>query len=102
MPVTTATAPTPSTATIGSTIYYVTQVNTTTGCESNPRTAITVTVNPVPVITGSSFVNPTNCGGSNGTITLSGLTPGVSYQVADGAEPHRSSTTAGATLFIVD
>lgn len=30
------------------------------------------------------------------------LTPGMSYQVADGAEPHRSVTTAGATLFIVD
>ena len=30
------------------------------------------------------------------------LTPGVSYQVADNAEPHRSSTVAGAKLFIVD
>lgn len=30
------------------------------------------------------------------------LTPGMSYQVADGAEPHRSSTRTGATLFIVD
>jgi len=30
------------------------------------------------------------------------LTPGISYQVADGAEPHRSSTDEGATLFIVD
>ena len=30
------------------------------------------------------------------------LRPGVSYQVADGAEPHRSSTAVGATLFIVD
>jgi mannose-6-phosphate isomerase class I len=30
------------------------------------------------------------------------LTPGMSYQVADHAEPHRSSTTLGATLFIVD
>lgn len=30
------------------------------------------------------------------------LTPGMSYQVADGAEPHRSWTTAGATLFVVD
>jgi quercetin dioxygenase-like cupin family protein len=30
------------------------------------------------------------------------LTPGVSYQVADNAEPHRSSTTTGAKLFIVD
>ncbi|MDX2006059.1 MAG: DHCW motif cupin fold protein [Meiothermus sp.] len=30
------------------------------------------------------------------------LTPGVSYQVADGAEPHRSQTAVGAKLFIVD
>ena len=30
------------------------------------------------------------------------LTPGVSYQVADKAEPHRSSTNTGAKLFIVD
>jgi quercetin dioxygenase-like cupin family protein len=30
------------------------------------------------------------------------LCAGQSYQVADGAEAHRSSTAAGATLFIVD
>lgn len=30
------------------------------------------------------------------------LTPGTSYQVADNAEPHRSRTDIGATLFIVD
>ncbi len=30
------------------------------------------------------------------------LTPGMSYQVADHAEPHRSATEVGATLFIVD
>ncbi len=30
------------------------------------------------------------------------LTPGMSYQVADNAEPHRSSTAIGAKLFIVD
>jgi len=30
------------------------------------------------------------------------LTPGVSYQVADSAEAHRSSSMTGATLFIVD
>ena len=30
------------------------------------------------------------------------LRPGVSYQVADHAEPHRSRTDTGATLFIVD
>ena len=30
------------------------------------------------------------------------LKAGMSYQVADNAEPHRSSTSGGAMLFIVD
>ena len=30
------------------------------------------------------------------------MKPGVSYHVADGAAPHRSRTTGGAKLFIVD
>ena len=30
------------------------------------------------------------------------LKPGMSYQVADNAEPHRSSAPRGAKLFIVD
>jgi quercetin dioxygenase-like cupin family protein len=30
------------------------------------------------------------------------LTPGMSYQVADGAEAHRSQAPTGARLFIVD
>lgn len=30
------------------------------------------------------------------------LRPGMSYQVGDDREPHRSSTSIGATLFIVD
>jgi quercetin dioxygenase-like cupin family protein len=30
------------------------------------------------------------------------LRPGISYQVADGAEAHRSNTPIGAKLFIVD
>ena len=30
------------------------------------------------------------------------LKPGMSYQVADNAEPHRSSTSGGAMPFIVD
>lgn len=30
------------------------------------------------------------------------LTPGMTYQVADNAEPHRSFTPTGAELFVVD
>ena len=37
--------------------------------------------------------------GDGRTVTL---TPGTSYQVADGAQPHRSFTETGARLFIVD
>jgi hypothetical protein len=33
---------------------------------------------------------------------MSVLTPGMSYQVADNAEAHRSFTSKGAKLFIVD
>jgi quercetin dioxygenase-like cupin family protein len=36
----------------------------------------------------------------NGSVHV--LRPGMSYQVADGAEAHRSSAPAGAKLFIVD
>ena len=37
---------------------------------------------------------------SDGRVHLLG--PGMSYQVADGAAAHRSSSATGATLFIVD
>jgi hypothetical protein len=30
------------------------------------------------------------------------LQPGMSYHVADGAEPHRSSTQVGAKLYVID
>lgn len=30
------------------------------------------------------------------------LTPGMSYHVADGAEPHRSATRNGARLYVID
>lgn len=40
-------APTPSTSTPGNTIYFVSQTDATTGCESD-RTPVTVTVYPIP------------------------------------------------------
>jgi len=61
-----ATAPTPSTATAGTTTYYVTQ--TINGCES-PRAALVVTINPNPVATAGVSGNIT-C--QNTSVTLSG------------------------------
>jgi gliding motility-associated-like protein len=43
------TSPTPSTATVGTTKYYVSQTITATGCEG-PRSEIIVTTNPLPVV----------------------------------------------------
>ncbi|WP_344821939.1 GEVED domain-containing protein [Rurimicrobium arvi] len=44
-----STAPAPSTAAIATVLYYVTQTNTTTGCES-PKATINVVVNPLPSV----------------------------------------------------
>jgi large repetitive protein len=76
-----ATAPTPSTATIGTTNYYVSQINTTSNCESN-RSLIAVIINESPVISSAVGTNPTSCSSSTGSILLTGLTPGNSYTVS--------------------
>ncbi len=57
-------------------------IATVDSCASLPDTT-TVSVNaiPVPVIGGSSIVHPTTCGGSDGSITLTGLTASTSYTV---------------------
>ncbi len=95
-----ATAPTPSTATAGTTNYYVSQVNTTTNCESN-RSLIAVTINPSPVITTVSGSNPTSCSSTTGSITLTGLAANTSYSVSyvrNGGAPviiTRTSSAAG-------
>ena len=79
-------APTPLTTTLGATIYYVSQKNNTSNCES-PRTAITVNVNGTPTISGAQnmFV-----GGNTLQLTGSG-TP-------DTTTPWTSSNSAVATI----
>ena len=78
----TSTAPTPSTATAGTTSYFVSQ---TVGCES-PRAQLDVVVNPNPVSTVNGSTNITCNGAADGTITIqaSGGTPPYSFSVNDG------------------
>jgi heat shock protein beta len=80
------TAPTPLTTTLGSTIYYVSQKNNTSNCES-PRIAITVNVSTIPTISG---VQNMNLAGNTLQLTGSG-TP-------DATTPWASSNTAVATI----
>jgi gliding motility-associated-like protein len=74
-----ATAPTPSTTTVGNTPYYVSQTNAT-NCEGG-RAQIVVTIKQSPVIGGNSSTNPSSCATNTGSITLTGLTASTSYSV---------------------
>ena len=97
-----ATAPTPSTTTVGSSAFYVSQTNN--GCES-PRAAITININitpSAPIVTS----NVNYCQNATAmalTATGSNL---LWYTVATGGTgsptaPTPSTTTAGATTFYV-
>jgi hypothetical protein len=92
----TSTAPTPSTATVGSTIYYVGQTNNTTACESS-RNDITVTIDALPGISSSSS-NSTICEGGNTNFTISASGTNISYQwqVDNGSGTYTNISTAGS------
>jgi Ig-like domain CHU_C associated/Secretion system C-terminal sorting domain len=102
-----ATAPTPSTTTIGTTTYYVSQ--TVSSCES-PRVSITVTVNETP--TAPTVNSPVNyCQGATASIlTVSGITPPTLVQqwytvptggTALSGAPTPSTATLGSTIYYV-
>lgn len=96
-----ATAPTPSTATPGTTTWYVSQ---TVGCEG-PRLAITVTVKaatPAPTVT----TPVTYCQGSTATPLTATGTSLLWYSVASGGTgsataPTPSTANAGTTTWYV-
>ena len=95
-------APTPSTTTVGSTTYYVSQTNN--GCES-PRASITININTTPIApTVISNVNYCqNAAATALTATGSNL---LWYTVATGGTgsstaPIPSTTTAGVSTFYV-
>jgi hypothetical protein len=74
-----AIAPTPSTASTGTTQYYVSQI-TASGCESG-RATLTVTVSSTPIITNVIANNTLTCGGNEGSLVITGLSAGVTYTV---------------------
>ena len=75
----------------------------TTGDDRGTRGAVpygsTIRGTAGVLITVNAFGTPHFAASARASLTL---TPGTSYQVADDAEPHRSSTAIGARLFIVD
>ncbi|MFL5751775.1 MAG: gliding motility-associated C-terminal domain-containing protein, partial [Bacteroidia bacterium] len=101
-----ATAPTPSTTAVGSTTYYVSQSNGT--CEG-PRTAITVTVNALPV--APSATSPVSYCQNDAAVPLSATPAGgntlnwwgtsSSGGVSSGTAPTPSTASAGSTIYYV-
>jgi hypothetical protein len=73
------TTPTPSTASVGTTQYFVSQI-TALGCESG-RATLTVTVSSTPIITDVTANNTLTCGGNEGSLVITGLSAGVTYTV---------------------
>ncbi len=97
-----ATAPTPSTTTVGSTTFYVSQTNN--NCES-PRAAITVNVNAIPAAPISA--SPvTYCQNAMATVLSATGSNLLWYIVASGGigsstAPTPSTTTLGSTNYYV-
>jgi|GEM_PF-2134909 len=91
------TAPTPVTTTPGITTYYVTQTNSF-GCESTPRTAINVTVNPKPVsVTATPLTATTFCIGDS--VILNGS---ASVFTNFGNTPFFNAPSASGTIYTCD
>ena len=87
-------------AAISGTITVTPVLGTCTGATQS----FTITVNPVPTFSTTS-TNPTSCGASDGTITLTGLNPSTGYSLSysdDGTliGPNAITSTAGGTHII--
>lgn len=64
--------------TVGTHTYYATE--SLGNCESD-ATEVIVVVNPTPTFSIEQETNPTTCGSSDGSFTITGLDPTITYQV---------------------
>ena len=94
-------APTPNTSSTGSTIYYVSQKDTTNGCES-ARLAITVTVNSIPTAPTTTISSVDYCQSGTATTLAATATSGNMLQwflnstVQPSCTPTPSTTSTGS------
>ena len=72
----------PTLSAIGTVTYYAASRETSSGCESTTRTAVTLTINAVPAATASASGATTFCQGGSVTLTASS---GTSYAWSNGA-----------------
>jgi hypothetical protein len=99
-----STAPTPATTTVGTTTYYVTQTNASTGCESI-RSAIDVSINPIP--SAPVATSPVNYCVGDIPVPLTATGSSLKWYntatggIASATAPTPSAAVAGSTTYYV-
>lgn len=78
-----------------STTYYITSYNATLGCESSPRTAVTVTLYPIPAAPAAASV--VNC--QSGSVTLTATPASSANSIIWYAMPTGEATVATGTSY---
>ena len=73
--------PSPTQTGVGSVTYYAETRNTSSGCISATRLAVTLTLNATPAITLGATANPLTCTDLTGSFELTGLAAGESYTI---------------------
>lgn len=81
--------------------YVVSVTQNVAGCIS-PAASVSVTVNgrpPAPSAGSVTSTNPTSCSGSDGTISISGLTPSIAYTISysKNGTPQTANVTANGS-----
>jgi len=90
---------TPFTPTVGTTPYNLTATDISSGCNTTALYT-NIIIEPSPVFTASLNLNPVTCGGTEGAISISGLSNSTSYILNydfNGTPIGNTSITTGAS-----
>lgn len=82
---------------IGTITYYAASINNATGCESNARTAVVLTINSAPQTTITASGPLSFCDGGNVVLTA---TAGSSYAWSNGATTQSITVNASGTFTV--
>jgi hypothetical protein len=93
-----ATVASPTLNSVGTVTYYAAALHTATGCESNTRTAVTLTINAAPPATITASGPTTFCDGGSVTLTANS---GSSYSWSNGATTQSIVVTTTGSYSVV-
>ena len=89
---------TPTLSTVGTITYYAESVDNVVGCSSSTRTSVTLTINPLPIITNVVETNPTTVSCpilNDGTIVITATGSNLEYSIDNGTNFQASNIFNG-------